>query len=451
MRFRRNSKKQTLLTQRGPRIAGGSVLPFIAFSMAVVVASVAFSIDLTRNIVAVRKLQFAADAAGLYAYAHAVSPDGTYDASSANSNMMAALGDPNGSSSAPWNDAPVGPQSLQGPWNTSVTIDSTDVAFVQNPADQQETFLRLTTRRQGADALKQFFAPAMNAFASVGSSNATVSNTTVAPFRTAEIVGQPACRVGAGAPRTGPTTSPLAGFATFPLALSNVQFQPASSVSETNKNYIIDVVSSQNLSPSASPFHIQGSFVNDGSSGGGLTYYGDGQGNQAIDQLISLFKYFYAQPDSAAVLPQIVERGVQIPAFDTANATFLTRKQAVVNALSQVQVGTTLILPVVAKAPASFPSSVQVVGFARMSVVRLVNPARNDFAITLRMEDSVPVPNATCANNLVAIPQQSGAVMPAAVSPFQNRSYQSNTNSLSVRPRGVLMAPALSPRDLKAS
>jgi hypothetical protein len=452
MRSRRNTKKIRFDMVNGFRKADGSVLPFIAFSMAVVVACVAFSVDVTRNIVAVRKLEFAADAAGLYAYAHGVSADGTYNATTANSNMASALSVPNGATTLPWNEAPSGPQSSQGPWNTAVAIDGSDVSFVQNPADSQETFLRLTARRQGTDALKQFFMPAIRAFDTLGSSTTTTAQTTVEPYRTTEIVGQPACRIGMGAPRTGQSVSDLAGFAVFPLAISNVQFQPASSPTVTNKNYVIDLISSQNLTASALPFHMQAAFVNVGSSGGTVTYYGSGQGNQAIDQLISLLKYFYAQPDGNATSPQAVERGISIPAFDAADATFTTRKTALINVLQQLQTAPrTLILPVVASAPQAFPASLKVVGFARMSIVQLVNTAGDDFAITLKIEDSVALPNATCGNNLVSIPQMTGATMPPAVSPFRNRTYASNNNSLSVRQRGVVLAPALSPRDLKAS
>src|SRR5579883_1354344 len=121
--------------------ARGSVLPLVAFALLIIVACLGFSIDVMRNFLAVRKLQFAADAASLYGCSRATNADGSYSIASAKANMASAVLEAGGSRGGAWNFAPAGPANYKAPqnitlnrlWNTGVTFSESDVAFVSNP------------------------------------------------------------------------------------------------------------------------------------------------------------------------------------------------------------------------------------------------------------------------------------------------------------------------------
>jgi hypothetical protein len=286
--------------------------------------------------------------------------------------------------------------------------------------------------------------PALSAAASLGGKPAAGA-TTVSPTRTVEVIGQPATRIGAGAPvSTGTTASP---FALFPIAISNVQFAQAAQPGTATTRYTIDLPTSQSGKAPAQPSHLKASFVNLDNTGSGNQYYGAGQGNLAIDQLIGLIKYFSAVSDVSAIPPAAVERGVSVTSFDPADPIFVQRKQAIVSTLAKVVPGKTLLLPVVQLDPVLAGQN-QVVGFARFNLVSAVNAAGNDFALVVDIGESVPERNASARDGMATIPAMTGALMPPPQAPFTPRSYQFDSNAVSIRPRGVVLAPAGSPRKL---
>lgn len=435
------------------RTKAGSVLPFVACCLLLIAAYLGFAVDLTRNLVAVRKAEFAADAAALYAYTMATNSDGTYSSLTAHSNMAAAISEPNGTgpnSAAAWNEAPVGPISDTGPWNNGVTFNAADdMAFVPNAGDTTEEFLQLTARRQGPDALRQIFMPAIYAATASGATSAP--NKIVSYNRLVEIVGQPATRVGAGVPRAQSDINVFTGFACFPLAISNAQFSAAANTTAPIK-YVVDLVTSADTPAPALAGHIKGCFVNDGPGAGVVSgaYYGSAQTSPGLDQLVGLIKYFNGIVDASAVPPSAVERGAALAAFDPAQSTFQLRKTEVMTALNQVKKGQFLIVPVIAADPV-FGSPNTVVGFARMEVVQLVTTAANvptSIAVELNVGASVVMRNTT-TGSLAAIPTVTGTMVPAPVAPFLGRRYDAASNTLAKSQRGLVLAPTLSPRFLR--
>lgn len=431
--------------QRHVRSRRAAVLPFFVVGLLVLVAFLSFAVDVMRNILAVQQLEFAAEAAALHAYAQSANGDGSYTAAQAMQNMQDALASSSGS--APWNTAQSGPEELNGAYESGVSIDSSDISFPQNPLDANEIFLRVTARRQGQDALRFFFLPAIYAMDFLASGQIPASSKSAEPYRTIEVMGQPASRIGAGSPRgSANSQGRLSGFAVLPIAISYSQFQQASSASESNQNYQIDLLDSSNPSPALSAGHIRGSFVNITATGDNLTYYGDGQGNNAISNLVSSWKYFYLGEEQGAIAPALVERGSQLNCFDVGDSVFQVRKQEVVDALKQVPTRY-FILPVIDSDP-SATAKKTVVGFARFKLVRAVDTTGSKFDFVFQIVDSVVLPNASCAPGISSIPANSRRTMPAPQKggPFDSRIYSPDQDGFSQRPRGVVLAPVLSPR-----
>ncbi len=443
-----------LSRQRGSFRRRGSVAPFVAFSLLLVVAYVGFSTDVMRNFLCVRKLQFAADSAACYAYSCACNADGSYAPDQAKANMSAALAQCGSLDSQPWNSAPSGPSDRQSAWESGVCFSGADISFVNNPNpdDRSELFLDVTARREGDDALRQFFLPAIYALNSL--SGVPAGADLAKPYRQSEAVGQPASRIGQGPPpgRNDARALALSGFAVLPLAISNVQFETAAYPGQTRTTYVVDLFDSKSpqLLQPALPGHFKGCFVNVASRGGGAGYYGDAQGNLAIDQLIGLVKYFSPSADASAVPPAAVERGSKLSAFDPADPVFLTRKAGFLSALRQMPSGRYFIVPVLSGDP-SFSSLNEVVGFARLRLLQILNQGGTELSPVFEIGESVPVKNACHANGVAALaPASVGTPMPAPVRPFVDRSTDTVSNFLSTRPRGVVLAPALSPRRLLA-
>jgi hypothetical protein len=429
------------------RLGRGSILPVMAIAMPLIVALLAFAIDMSRNVAAVRKLQFAADAAALYASSFGANADGSYDVNSAQANMLNALSDVNGGSGVVWNSAPAGTIGAQsGDEQAGVVFSDADLSLVANPADGQEKFVQVKARRDGNDALGQLISPAINALHNIGG-QFTPGPSTVSTYRIAEAIGQPASKVGAAPPKSNAINASrsLAPFAVFPMAISNAQFLTASSPSQANKDYTADVVTPGAFAQAVLPNHFRVAFINVAPSGSTSTPYGTGQGNLAIDQLVGTLRYF-APAAGNAVLPAAVERGVSLSAFNPADPVFVSRQSDITSAFSQVPVGQWLLMPVLASDP-SFSNANQVVGFARMQLVQGLTSTPNGYTVSLRIGESIPLRNVSSAN-YATVPTFSNALLPAPVAPFIPRAFDPTTNSIAARSRGVVMAAAVSPRRL---
>ena len=158
--------------------------------------------------------------------------------------------------------------------------------------------------------------------------------------------------------------------------------------------------------------------------------------------------YFAAPNNATSLPPTLVERGSQLATFDPAGVNFQARFPTLFGKLQQLPLGHFYILPVLSS-DSTFSGRVAVVGFARMQLVQVTNPSNGQLQLIFAIGESVPVRNAVASEGYATIPQmQAGNFMPAAVAPFSARTFNPANNSVSARPRGVALAPALSPRRL---
>jgi hypothetical protein len=424
----------------------GSILPFTAFALVLIACFVSFSFDIMRNVYAVRKLDYAAEAAALYAYSNATAFDGSYSRTAAQANMSNAL---LGNATPPVNTAPAGPNNWTDPFESQVTFGAQDIAFNANPSDPTEILLQVTARRDGADALNMFFLPATYLGNILQGRNAPQDAYVTRPTRTEEIIGQPASRIGPGAPGNS-TSTQFIGAATFPLAISNTQFSLAASPSETRTNYMIDLPTSAsiNSSPPAAG-HLRGYFVQlrvDETSN--PLYYDNAFSTSDMTKLLGLVAYFVSPNNPTSLAPDRVERGSQLATFDPAAANYQSRYLTLFSELQQLPLGHFYTLPVLAS-DSTFSGRTSVVGFARMQLVQVTNPSNGQLQLIFAMGESVPVRNAVASEGYASIPQmQAGNFLPATVAPFTPRTFDAVNNSVAPRPRGVALAPSLSPRRL---
>lgn len=428
------------------RKQSGSILPLVAFMLAIVIAFIALTADVMRTVYAGIKLQTAVESSALAAYSYAVDHSGSFS----QNNIVNKLNEISGSSGIAWNKAPAGPEN--NVFETPVTFDSSDYQFNPNPNDNNESFFQLTARRNGLDAIKLFFVPAIffwNSQAGLPGppDSAKLANT----YRVTEVISQPASRIGEAPPASTPNfgrNGDLKGFGTFPIAISNAQFLAASSSSSSIPNYTIDLVSNIKPAPATLPGHLKGCFVNLRSTGSTLAAYGEGQGNNAVDELIHLLEYFQVTPPAGAYNPYVVERGSFLSAFDHEEVSFKNREQEIKAKLSTIPTGRFQIIPVLRNDPVIGGAANEVVGFARFRITNVVNPTDGSFRIQMQIGPSAPIRNASSANTIATIPTINGSLLPPPVAPFGARNTGITGQEIGVLPRGVVMAPSLSPRIL---
>jgi Flp pilus assembly protein TadG len=435
------------MRKRITRNQSGAVLPLVMVATLLLVAYLAFAVDVQRNIFAVQQLQFAAESAALDAYAQLMEPQGTIPGDKGLANAQTAVSKSHGGN--PWNQAPLGPANADknGPFNGGVSIDSGDIDFANNPGDANEPVLRVTARRQGSEALRFFFLPAIFAINAMNGDPVPSDAQGASPYRTVEVIGTPAARVGAGSPRS----SQLFGWATLPIALSYSQFVAASNAdpSTFSTPYIIDLLNSKSPYPPSLGNRIRGAFVNVFPNGSGSAYYGDGQGNVAIDQLLQTWRYFGQAASANETAPAVVERGSKVAVFDTGDTTFASRSAEIQSVLNAVQKNRDYIVPIVAADPVA-NSRATVVGFALMRLDQVVNGSTGQLAFQFSLSPSFPVRNAA-ASQAASVPSVTGASLPSPVAggPFANRIFDMQNNAVSTRYRGVALAPVTSPRTTK--
>jgi len=414
----------------------GSVTPFVAMLVIMMLGTLGVSLDLMRDFETYHQLEFAAQSAALYGLSLATNADGSYTQASARDNIAAAV---IAAGNANWNSAQSGP--TEGLWSKPVTFTAADIVFVNNVNDANELFLQVTARRDGSDAIAQFFWPLL--FTQLSGNEIPPDLRTFRTSKVVEVLGQSASRIGAGAPLDTPQTTravDLVGFASLPLAISNAQFATIASPSRTNAQYTIDLISSTQGS-------IRGCFVNLIGSGSGDNYYGSATGDLAVDQLEGLLNYFAAGTRQLTLAPAMVERGSQLNAFDPNDASFFARRNEVAQALRQLP-GRDYILPVLAGDP-SFITRNTVVGFARFRLGQVTIINNMPTAVTVFIAESVPVRNASSVTGFSSIPGNAGNLMPPPVYPFVPRPLDLSSNGVAQRPRGIALGPAISPRSLQ--
>ena len=421
------------LTSQQKRRSRGSVMPFVAVSVVFFLSMLGVAVDMMADFQAVNQLEYAAQTAALYGLSLATAPDSTYLVQSSQTRVQNAVLN----NTALWNTAASGPKNQQA----TVGFAAGDVQFVPNPLEAasgtQEYFLDITARRTGQNALVQFFLPLLY----VGFSQPTVPAgvSTMSPFRTVEVIGQPASRVGAGAPLNSPANSraaDLVGFAAFPFALNYTQFQLYSHAGQKSQALTVDLVSA--FTGTALPNHMQAAFVDVSPNLGSVTGYGGAQSATTLQNLLQYFGGNQAQN----IAPAAVERGGVLKMFSLQNVAQAQVVQALTAALAFKGTTFNYSLPVL--------QGNTIVGFARASLTAVKNAnAPGTITMTVTLGDSLPCRNASSALGYSANPSTLGVLMPPplAGSPFLPRTVDGN-NNLSLRPTGVVLAPALSPRTL---
>jgi len=410
--------------------------------------------DLMRNFQTVRELKFAAQQAALYALSF--STDMTGAVSQSTVNIQNAVLTP---TTALTNMAQIGPAQGNTFWSAPVTFASGDINFVQNPDDTSESFFQLTARRQGANALAQFFLPLL--FTGLNTS-LPQSIRTFDTAQTVELLSQPATRIGEGPPAgqsAGVRGADLYQYAALPLAITYTQFaaQAQQNLGASSFPGVLYIAGSNSTSPIPTGA-IPSAFVNLTHINGGTTYYGGAQGNTA--QLQNLLTYFLpASLAASATPPGMVECGSQLSAYDLADPSFTTNQPKIVNLVNSLPVRT-YILPVITGdgtkpllASSSAPNQLNaVVGFAYVQFPQTQNLTTAPFALNVTFLKSPPLRNVSSATGFASWPLGTNNFMPAptANGPFVPRTYDFASTGVSPRYPGVAMAPALSPRPLNA-
>jgi len=420
----------------------GSIAPFVALAILFIVGMMAITFDLSRDLQCVRQLEFAAERAAMYGLSQ--STDADTSVTQLQNNISSAI-----HNATLWNSAYAGPSNPADKTQWSKPVVADDVQFVPNPAnssDPNDVFVQVTVGRRGPDSLTRFFVPMLYApkMLQGGIVPDTARHANIK--RVMEVVSQPASRIGPG-PERGTLTSPPAGWATFPLALSNTQFRAACNVANNQTTYTVDFVSSSN--PSVLSGHIAGCLTNVTATGDNLQYYGDGQGAVAYAQLDQSLQYFRDAAVGNTLAPGVVERGSKLAAYDPASVTFKQQQSQIfkdLNALVTSQPLHTFIVPVIAQNPNFNGGTINtVVGFARLQLVSFTNNG-GAFSAVVKLKESVSVRNASCANGLACIPPVTQALMAAPVAPFATRVVDVQTQGMTALPHGLAMAPSLSPR-----
>jgi Flp pilus assembly protein TadG len=435
------------------------VIPLISVSLVVFLAFIGICVDLMRDVETSNQLQYAAQSAALYGLSLGTNSNGTFSTTSAQtniSNAITAVGIAPGS-----NQSQIGP--FQGVWSTPVTFGPGNIQYVPNPnpADPTEFFVQVSAQVVGQNALTQFFLPVLYTNWSTGKT--TPSANTVSLTKIVEVLGQPASRVGAGAPigSQGPNAN-FVGCGVFPLAISNQQFAPVAlaAPNTTPLALTIDLVSSTSseLTGAAPPGHVKGCFVNDSSSGNTNSFYGTATSLADVDQLESLLSYFGGATPQAAVPPTVVERGSALAAYDPASQSFSASQTTLVQALTNImqsQPAKCYMLPVLYNDPSFTLSANQpnnsVAGFA-IARLTAASVTTTGIQVSITLQPSVSMRNASCANGLLTTGNPNNGnspnMMPAAVAPFLPRQVDVVSGGMTQRPLGVVLAPALSPRQI---
>lgn len=429
----------------------GSVMPFVAVSAIFLLGSVGICIDLMRDFQTVNQLEFAAQSASLYGLSLATNNDGSYSVQNAQTNITNAI---NNASSSSWNVAQSGP--VNGVWSDPVTFQPSNISFVNNPnqSDSNEFFVQLTAQRTGSDALTQFFLPLLyTTFGTAnGGTNSKVPLSSFQPYQTVEVIGQPASRIGAGAPLSstpGTRAADLVKFAVLPIAISNQQFAGIAQTQTVGTQVTVDFVSSKQ--PTGAAGHIQGCLTNPtASTNGGGNFYGTASSDSDIDQLEGLLNYFGASSPQTTLSPAVVEAGSRLSAFDPAAATFANRQSEIAGFLTQLPTNRYYIVPVLVSNPSFGTGNAGnvVAGFARLQLHAFTVNKGSLSSVTFILGESVPVRNASSATGASSV--YPGTLLPAPVAPFLPRAVDSSSGGMSARPVGVVFAPAVSPRRIPA-
>ncbi|MBX9938848.1 MAG: hypothetical protein K2Y32_06320 [Candidatus Obscuribacterales bacterium] len=439
MNFREHSRGKGRKTAHMKRSRQGAILPLALFLVFVGIAFAALTVDVMRSAYNVQILKFAGKTAALSAYSNQIKlVSDLYDVNTCKNNIADALNEISGqgNNTIAWHQALCGPDNGQNNGGSSAVQFSADkIEFPENQQDSNEFFLTLKVRREGVDALRQFFMPlvfALNSSVNPKSDEFSLTN----PIIDVEVAAQPATRVGAGVSRLEADLEKrkLAGFAALPIALSNLQYAAIAQAPPALVTIELD-----NIATTPAAGHIKGALVN--LSGGTNSYFGDAQGNKAVNDAIANLKYFI-NGDTTATPPKAVERGMILSAIDHESAAFTSQKAnltTIVNTLNSQKF--LYMFPVIKgnPVPGTRASQHEVLGFALFQLQSIaVDPAAGTaLALTVKPVTSIVMPN-VCHS-----PQAyDGTAITQATAPFTTRVL-SGEHSMSPKKISMVMAPSL--------
>ena len=236
----RKVSRQSLSVEKRARGERGAILPWFVFSLAVIIAFLAFTCDVMRTAHAISVLQFASQSAGLASYRALFAADGTLLAGDPTQTIFQYLNATN--SAQPWNYAPAARSMAP---HKHLSFNLSDITVNQNSANNPSDFLiQLQADRNGVDGLTMFFLPAIYAFNSLTGTPVPPNTQQRHPYRVTEVMAQPATRVGPGAALgSSGQNSQFIGCAAFPIAIcnqttKNTNFLSASQTSKINYRLI---------------------------------------------------------------------------------------------------------------------------------------------------------------------------------------------------------------------
>jgi len=138
-----------------------------------------------------------------------------------------------------------------------------------------------------------------------------------------------------------------------------------------------------------------------------------------------------------------------VAAFDAGDSTFKSNSANVVSAAnSGISPVRFHAIPVLADDP-KFGQRNQVIGFARLELTKVIRDTTSgDITVTAILGESTPMANTTIGTGLASVPAVNGNAIPPAVAPFLPRSFDPAANAVGGRLVGIVMSPALSPRQI---
>lgn len=455
-------------------------MPVVVFSIFVVLAFLGFCIDVMRQFHCVEKLRYAARAAALellpYAsFDAAGNPDNVSlcdDSGAMSSNaaaqILAALNGSGGPNDSPSNSASAGDLSdTSKPAEQPVFIQETDVQsglqIDSSAEDKNELLLRVIARRDGPDALQMMFLPVAYAMDFLAGSTIPPEALKRRQTGLCEAIGQPATRIGAAVPAgaSGRRNQVIyrGRLAVFPLALEYSDFVAAMPVRGAPPEVLsVRVTDPGAAAASAGPASlVRAYFVNNAGGSSVNGYYSDAATPARFDELIGLVKYFDRSSSSPAPqavrYPQAMENGVFVDCFSSDRTSFNNVDlRALLTQLRTTANNRCFILPVVQKRGAvPGASQTQVQGFAWLKLKGITESTPGSWSFSFEINESLALLNTSCSGGLRSIPAVTGERMPAPRidGPFKMRRLMAGSNSPELRPRGVVLAPAVSLRALR--
>ncbi len=437
MQFRL-SEHQRALRMRRQR---GSILPVVVFALLFIFAFVSFAVDVMHEILTIQQMRFAArsaassvlsvasiDANGFAQNSQVIDSTGKFT-SQAMSKMLNELSSVSGSN--------------------GVEFDATDLAQGSaNSTSDKGPYLKVTARQHDNNATEFFFIPVRYAAGMMSGGPAPgQDDLRVKLVQSAEVMCQPAIRIGPGAPSSSQTRRGqeiyTARLTSFPMVIDYDDFKRIISNAANNTNCVLQVANPGDAAITNSNV-LRSYFVNEKQGGSVSNYYFDAQNPLRVDDLVGLVEYFNntATAPQAVQIPAAVERGIQLDRFTKT----VLQNTDLLEVLGQVPLNRAYIFPV---ARVTGGSLCEVQGFAFLKLTA-ITASNTNCQFSVATGESVPVLNSSAGPSLKTIPQLDGSKLPAIYdrsnNPFAPRDFDATNNQMSGAAHGVVMAPTYSPR-----